>query len=74
MLKHLHPEFPSDLYVPFEAVNAKIIIRSTTEDFVVSPKEFLAMDMTKVGSDVSVKKLGKMERFSVLKILRACLK
>ena len=51
MLKHLHPEFPSDLYVLFEAVNAKVVIRSTTEDIVASPKEFLAMDMTKVGFD-----------------------
>ena len=51
MLKHAHPDFPSDLFVSFEAANCKMVIRSTTEDSVVSPQDFLAMDMTKV-SDI----------------------
>jgi xanthine dehydrogenase/oxidase len=51
MLKHAHPEFPSDIFALFEAANGKLIVRSPSDEVVVSPLEFLALDMTKVTYD-----------------------
>ncbi|XP_049766804.1 uncharacterized protein LOC126100259 [Schistocerca cancellata] len=46
ILKHEHPEFPSDIFVMLEAVDAKIdIIDKTGAQTTVSPLEYLEVDM-----------------------------
>lgn len=48
MLKHDHPEFPSDVFVLFEALGALIAIKSTNGEVTTySPSEWLTLDMTK---------------------------
>uniref|UniRef100_A0A182PHL5 Indole-3-acetaldehyde oxidase n=1 Tax=Anopheles epiroticus TaxID=199890 RepID=A0A182PHL5_9DIPT len=49
MLKHQHPEFPSDLFLLLESVGAKLTVMSSTDDdlLVVSPLDFLQLKMHK---------------------------
>ncbi|XP_026467613.1 indole-3-acetaldehyde oxidase-like [Ctenocephalides felis] len=46
MLKHQHPEFPSDIFLILELVEAKLTIMDICgSKFIVSPANFLDMDM-----------------------------
>jgi xanthine dehydrogenase/oxidase len=46
MVKHQHREFPSDVFLLLETVGAKLTVSSSeTESTVVSPKDFLELDM-----------------------------
>ncbi|XP_035789869.1 xanthine dehydrogenase/oxidase-like [Anopheles albimanus] len=48
MIKHQHPEFPSDLFLLLEAVEATIVIVSSVEKTIrVSPLDFLKLNMSK---------------------------
>ncbi|XP_052067277.1 uncharacterized protein LOC127706661 [Mytilus californianus] len=46
MLKHLHPEFQSDVYVALEAANVKLIIADSTGSNTIPISQFLKTDMT----------------------------
>lgn len=47
-LKNQNEEFPSDVFISFEALNAKIsILMSPTEVKTVTPSQFVKMDMKK---------------------------
>ncbi|CAC5385057.1 XDH [Mytilus coruscus] len=46
MLKHLHPEFQSDVYVSLEAANVKLIIADSTGSNTIPISQFLKTDMT----------------------------
>ncbi|ESO95691.1 hypothetical protein LOTGIDRAFT_231915 [Lottia gigantea] len=47
MMKYYHPEFVSDIYVIFEAINAQLVIADETgKESSYSISEFLALDMT----------------------------
>lgn len=46
-IKHQHPEFPSDVYVLFEALNAQVVIQeSAKQDTTVTISEYLKTTMT----------------------------
>ena len=49
MLKHAHPDFPSDLFLLVETIGAKLIIKSydALESVSVTPLEFLTLNMNK---------------------------
>ncbi|XP_050091459.1 xanthine dehydrogenase/oxidase-like [Anopheles aquasalis] len=48
MIKHQHPEFPSDLFLLLEAVEATLVIVSCAEETIrVSPLDFLKLNMSK---------------------------
>ncbi|XP_071122788.1 uncharacterized protein [Mytilus edulis] len=46
MLKHLHPEFQSDVYVSLEAANVKLIIANSAGSNTIPISQFLKTDMT----------------------------
>ena len=47
MMKHAHPEFPSDIFLTFEALNAKVEIGGKPgEKQSMTLAEFLKSDMT----------------------------
>ncbi|CAH0550925.1 unnamed protein product [Brassicogethes aeneus] len=48
MIKYIHPDFPSDIFLILETVAATLIIVDPTgEEFDVKPKKFLKLDMKK---------------------------
>uniref|UniRef100_A0A182JAE5 Indole-3-acetaldehyde oxidase n=1 Tax=Anopheles atroparvus TaxID=41427 RepID=A0A182JAE5_ANOAO len=48
MIKHQHPEFPSDVFLLLEAVGCTLVIASSNEQqFTVSPLDFLKLSMHK---------------------------
>ncbi|XP_053687412.1 aldehyde oxidase 1-like [Sabethes cyaneus] len=47
MIKHQHPEFPSDIFLLLETAGATILIETDSLPIVVSPMEFLTVNMTK---------------------------
>ena len=48
MLKHTHQDFPSDIFLLLEALNADVAIRSTNGSVqTVKPEQFLATEMDK---------------------------
>lgn len=47
-IKHEHPEFPSDIYIVFEALNVQVVINESMNDSkTVSMAEYLKTPMTK---------------------------
>ncbi|XP_055537446.1 uncharacterized protein LOC129725515 isoform X2 [Wyeomyia smithii] len=47
MIKHQHPEFPSDIFLLLETVGATMLIETDALPITVSPIEFLSVDMNK---------------------------
>ncbi|KFB50601.1 AGAP005637-PA-like protein [Anopheles sinensis] len=48
MIKHQHPEFPSDVFLLLETIGATLVIASSNEQlFTVSPLDFLKLNMHK---------------------------
>lgn len=45
-IKHAHKEFPSDIYLLLETINAKLeILDSNGKSIITSPKEYLEINM-----------------------------
>ncbi|XP_055607619.1 xanthine dehydrogenase-like [Uranotaenia lowii] len=48
MIKHEHPEFPSDIFLLLETIGASLTVLTSKEtSLTVSPKEFLSINMSK---------------------------
>jgi xanthine dehydrogenase/oxidase len=47
MLKHDHNDFPSDLFILLESVDAKVVVRNKSGEVKKSPVEFLGLEMNK---------------------------
>ncbi len=47
MLKHAYNDFPSDLFILFESISTKLVVKSSSGEIKLSPVEFLQHDMTK---------------------------
>ena len=47
MLKHAYNDFPSDLFILFESISTKLVVKSSAGEVKLSPVEFLQHDMSK---------------------------
>ncbi|XP_062550714.1 uncharacterized protein LOC134215573 [Armigeres subalbatus] len=47
MIKHEHPEFPSDIFLLLETVGARMVILTEDLPVIITPKEFLSINMSK---------------------------
>ena len=47
MLKHGRNDFPSDIFILLEAVDAKVVVRSKSGEVKTSPIDFLGLEMKK---------------------------
>lgn len=46
-IKHQHPDFPSDIYVVFEALDVQVVLQSAVDQLqTVSLSEYLRMSMS----------------------------
>lgn len=71
-LKYAHNEFPSDIFLILEGCGAKLtIVDSTNTQTVVTPAEYLSLDMTKKCIlQVTFPKLGTGYQFKSYKVIR----
>ena len=47
MLKHARNDFPSDVFILLESVDAKVVVRSKSGEVKKSPIDFLGLEMKK---------------------------
>ncbi|CAG9860743.1 unnamed protein product [Phyllotreta striolata] len=71
MLKHLHQEFQSDVFLLLETFNADVVVVSMdNSEQVVSPQDFLKLDMTKkVIKNIVLKAFDDSYKFASYKIM-----
>ncbi|XP_053383995.1 uncharacterized protein LOC123535767 isoform X2 [Mercenaria mercenaria] len=68
MMKHAHPEFPSDMFVMLETLNAQIYING---QIAVTPKQLLSTDMTgKVITHMTLPKVDKSTKTKFYKVAK----